>query len=82
MVDSFPDANFAEFLDLIESIAADNTLLTPRNQYFVVEVIRNIAEYCVFGEKLSKAHMDTFIERNALEYFKDVLGANNKLVNL
>lgn len=38
--------------------------MTARNQYFVVEVIRNIAEYCVYGEKLDLNHMETFIENN------------------
>lgn len=54
-------------MDLVRSLAEDNSLLTVRNQYFVVEVIRNIAEYCVFGEKIGKPHMDSFIELNGLQ---------------
>jgi hypothetical protein len=45
-------------------------------------VIRNIAEYAVYGEKLKKLHLDTLIERNLLGSFCDVLKTNNRMVNL
>ena len=60
-------------MNLIKSVAENQQLLTTRNQYFVVEVIRNIAEYCVYGEKLGKPHMDMFIERNGLNSFEEIL---------
>lgn len=69
-------------MNLVKSIACDISLLTVRNQYFVVEVIRNIAEYCVFGERIGIRHMDSFIERNSLAYFMDIIRANNKFVNM
>jgi len=73
---------FSEFIDLIKSLAEEKSLLTTRNQYFVVEVVRNIAEYCVFGEKVGKPHMDTFIELNGLGMFAQILKSNNKFVNM
>jgi len=45
------------------------TRITERIQFFVVEVIRNIAEYAVFSERFGKNFMDIFIERNCLSYF-------------
>ncbi len=48
----------------------------------MVEVIRNVAEYCVFGERVGKAHMDTFIEMNGLNLFGEILKINNKFVNM
>lgn len=56
--------------------------ITMRNQYFVVEVIRNVAEYCVFGEKIGLSHMDTFTELNCLAWFQCILAQNNKVVNM
>jgi hypothetical protein len=82
--DSLPDSSFAyifqpfnflfsEFMELVRTIAEQRTLLTPRNMYFVVEVIRNIAEYCVFGEKIGRSHMDTFVKVNCLNRFQQIL---------
>ena len=45
-------------------------------------MIRNIAEYAVYGEKLKKLHLDTLIERNLLGSFCEVLKTNNRMVNL
>jgi hypothetical protein len=44
-----------------------NRPIDERNQFFVVEVIRNIAEYTVYSEKIGSGQfMDLFIERNIM----------------
>ena len=38
--------------------------LNEKNQYFIVEVIRNIAEYSVYSERFNRLFVETLIERN------------------
>lgn len=56
--------------------------IDERNQMFYVEVIRNLAEFVVYGEKFKKNYFDIFCERNTLESFSRVLGLNNRFVNM
>ena len=50
---------------------------------FYVEVIRNLAEFVVYGEKYRKGdngeanYFDIICERNTLERFQFILGLNN-----
>lgn len=71
-----------EFLKLIHDVADSRTQISSRNQFFMVEVIRSIAEYVVYGEKLGRSFMDTLIEKNTLQAFSMVLRLNNRAVNL
>ena len=71
-----------EFVELLEQLATKKRYITERNQYFIVEVVRNVAEYCVFGERAGKHHMDHFIESNCFNLFSQILHQNNKLVNM
>lgn len=71
-----------EFVELLEQLASRKRLITERNQYFIVEVIRNVAEYCVFGERVGKSHMEVFMESNCFSLFQSILSQNCKLVNM
>jgi hypothetical protein len=66
----------------LNDIADSKVNVTERNQYFIVEVIRTLAEYVVFGEKLGRHHMDTLVERNSLGHFGSILALNNRCINL
>ena len=45
----------------------DIQMITPSSDVFVVEKIRNLAEFLVFGEKYELSHyFDLFIEENIL----------------
>jgi protein CLEC16A len=56
--------------------------LNTRNQFFIVEVIRNIAEYAVYSEKYGQTFMETMIEENCFTHFTEILLMNNRVVNL
>jgi hypothetical protein len=71
-----------EFINLLSDIADSKVSVSERNQYFIVEVIRTLAEYVVFGEKLGKHHMDTLIERKTLSHLTRILMLNNRCINL
>jgi hypothetical protein len=47
--------------------------INERNQSFVVEVIRNIAEYAVYSERYNKTFMDSLIENNVFGNFLKIL---------
>jgi hypothetical protein len=49
---------------------------------FYVEVIRNLSEFIVYGEKFKKNYFDVFCERNTLESFVKILNLNNRFVNM
>ena len=49
---------------------------------FLVEVIRNLAEYVIFSEQNKRTYFDTFCERNMMEHFCRILAMDNRQVNL
>jgi hypothetical protein len=54
---------------------------------FYVEVIRNLAEFVIYGEKILKkqggiSYFDVLCERNTLERFSNILAQNNRFVNM
>lgn len=55
---------------------------------FYVEVIRNLAEFVIYGEKILKkkhggpSYFDVLCERNTLERFQYILGLNNRFINM
>jgi hypothetical protein len=67
---SFETFKNRSLLQCIEEIGD----IDERNQMFYVEVIRNLAEFVVYGEKFKKNYFDIFCERNTLESFSCVLG--------
>ena len=62
----------------LESVEA----VTEKSQYFIVEIIRNLAEYLIYSEKFKRSYMDTLIERSGLTTFNKILQMNNRLVNM
>jgi hypothetical protein len=56
--------------------------IDERNQHFLVEVIRNLSEFLVYGEKYNKCYFDVFCERHTLESFTKILYINNRFVNM
>ena len=58
------------------------TELTPRNQHFIVEVIRNLAEYIIYSEQNKRTYFDQFCEKNMMEHFNRILELNNRNVNM
>ena len=38
--------------------------LNEKNQYFIVEVIRNVAEYSVYSERFNRLFVEMLIEKN------------------
>ena len=69
---------FRSLLSCIEEIQS----IDERNQMFYVEVIRNLSEFIVYGEKFKKNYFDIFCERNTLESFSRILNLNNRFVNM
>lgn len=47
-----------------------------------VEVIRNLSEFIVYGEKNEKNYFEQFCEMNILEHFARILTLNNRQVNM
>jgi hypothetical protein len=62
--------------------------ITERNQLFYVEVIRTLAEFVVYGEKLMQrglsqvSFFDILCERNTLQRFQTLLALNNRFVTM
>ena len=50
-----------------------------------MEVIRNLSEFVVYGEKFQQGvanYFDVICERNTLERFQFILGLDNRFVNM
>ena len=61
--------------------------ITERSQMFYVEVIRNLSEFVVYGEKYLRDttdsnYFDIICERNILEQFSSILQMDNRFVNM
>jgi hypothetical protein len=46
----------------INKTQGGKSALNTRNQHFIVEVIRNIAEYAVYSERFGQTFLETMIE--------------------
>jgi hypothetical protein len=66
----------------INKAQGGKSALNSRNQHFIVEVIRNIAEYAVYSERFGQTFLETMIEQNCFNHFAEVLCMNNRAVNL
>ena len=75
-------ASLASFLASSDTTKRAPFAINERNQHFVVEVIRNIAEYAVYSERFNRTFMDSMIENNVFGNFLKILHMNNRLVNM
>lgn len=71
----------------------DRFPVTERNQMLYVEVIRNIAEFVVYGEKFLKQtkgnigggtlnYFDVLCERGTFDVLSQMLALNNRFINM
>jgi len=56
--------------------------IEEKNQQLYVEVIRNLSEYLIYGERHDLAYFDIFCEKNTLEAFSRTLQMNNRFLNM
>ncbi|TNV84769.1 hypothetical protein FGO68_gene16079 [Halteria grandinella] len=85
----YSEAKFMALLYCLEGIDQPKAAITERNQMFYVEVIRNLSEFVIYGEKILRkqnpngtSYFDILCERNTLERFQYILSLNNRFVNM
>ena len=72
-----------DYLALISSLENISEIEENGSQLFLVEIVRQLAEYIIYSEQNKKGtYFEIFMERNMLENFTNLLYLNNRNVSM
>ena len=72
-----------DYLALISSLENISEIQENGSQLFLVEIVRQLAEYIIYSEQNKKGtYFEIFMERNMLENFTNLLYLNNRNVSM